>query len=150
MALPFLPHEEIAPMFAHLEPQAVGVQLQSFMDFVKSTWLEIAVWSPSCWSIYLQAVRASYDVEGWKSQPSFYLLLQLLHREAQITALNIRLVSEKKLCHIQRRVYRDLQTKIFSLWKEYGNGERRTRRLLKAVYYLWASTVKGRMQNPVS
>ena len=146
MALPFLPEEEIQPMFVRLEPQAVGVQLQSFTDYVKSTWIESAVWPPSCWSVYLQAVRTNNDVEGWhfrlsrrasgKSQLPFYLLLQLLHREAQVAALNIRLVSEKKLRRIQRRVYRDLQTRIFSLWEEYGNGERSARRLLKAVSYL--------------
>lgn len=79
---------------------AVGVQLQSFTDYVKSTWIESAVWPPSCWSVYLQAKRTNNDVAGWhfhlnrqapgKSQLLFYLLLQLPHREAQIAAHQAR------------------------------------------------------------
>ena len=45
------------------------------------------------------------------------MLVNLLHKEAKLTAINIRLVSELKLKRIQRRKYRNLQRKMFTYWK---------------------------------
>ena len=91
-------------------------------------------------------VSPTFDLKGWhhrinrraagKSQLPLYVLIKLLHQEAQLTAIQIRLVSEKKLRRIQRRKYRDLQAKIFDLWEQYDNNERSTRQLLKACSFL--------------
>ena len=71
----------------------------------------------------MMAVRTNNDIEGWhhalnrraaeRWQIPFYLLIELLHREAKLSALQFRLVSEKKLKRIQRKNYRSLQSKIF-------------------------------------
>jgi len=45
-------------------------------------------------------------------------------RPTLLTAIQIQLVSEKKLRRIQRRTYRDLQAKIFRLWDKFDAGER--------------------------
>ena len=55
----------------------------------------------------MMAVRTNNDIEGWhhalnrraagRWHMPFYLLIDLLHREAKLSALQIRLVSEKKL-----------------------------------------------------
>ena len=58
-----------------------------------------------------------------------------IHREVKLTALQIRLVSDRKLKRIQQRKYRDLQTKLFNLWDEYEANERSAKRLLKACSY---------------
>ena len=73
----------------------------------------------------MMAIRSNNDIEGWhnglhrrasgKWNMPFYLLIDLLHQEAQLTALQIRLVSEKKLKRIQRAKYRSLQAKIFAI-----------------------------------
>ena len=83
------------------------------------------------------------NLEGWHhginrraAHNSHYVLIKLLHREAQLTAIQILLVSEKKLRRIQRRKYRDLQAKIFNLWEQYDNNERSARQLLKACSFL--------------
>ena len=146
MALPFLPYKKIAPMLGTLEGQASTPKLQEFTEYVKSTWVESETWPPSSWSVYMQAVRTNNDVEGWhhglhrrasgKSQLPLYMLINLLHREARLTSLQIRLVSEKKLQRIQRKKYRNLQSRIFSLWEEFENGERNVRQLLKACSHL--------------
>ena len=91
-------------------------------------------------------VSPTFDLKGWhhrinrraagKSQLPLYVLIKLLHQEAQLTAIQIRLVSEKKLRRIQRRKYRDLQAKIFDLWEQYDNNERSARQLLKACSFL--------------
>ena len=65
-----------------------------------------------------------------------YLLIKFLHKEATLTALQIRLVSEKKLKRIQRRKYRELQAKLFELWDQYEAKERSAKSLLKACSHL--------------
>ena len=69
------------------------------------------------------------DVEGWhnsfnrrahgKGQLPLYLLIELLHQEARLTSLQFRLVSERKLRRVQRKVYHNMQARIFYLWDEY-------------------------------
>ena len=61
------------------------------------------------------------DTEGWhhvlnrgaegKTRLPLYLLIQLLHQEARLTSLQIRLVTEKKLKKVQRKTYRMIQSK---------------------------------------
>ena len=96
---------------------------------------------PVNWSVFGRSIRTNNDLEGWhnalnrrangKSQLPFYLLIDLLHKEAKLALLQIRLVSEKKLKRIQRRKYRQLQNKIFCLWDQFNNGEKTARQLLK-------------------
>ena len=50
-----------------------------------------------------------------------------------LTALQIRLVSEKKLKRIQRRKYRELQAKLFELWDQYEAKERSAKSQLKSL-----------------
>jgi hypothetical protein len=111
-----------------------------------STWINSNVWPPSCWSVYKEAVRTNNDVEGWhnslnrrasgRCQMPFYLLINLLYREARLANLHIRLVSEMKLKRFQRKKYRNVQAKIFSYWEEYENGQRSSLRLLKACSHV--------------
>ena len=86
-------------------------------------------------------VRTNNDIEGWhnglhrralgKWSMPFYLLLDLLHQQARLTALRIRLVSEKKLKRIQRAKYCSLQAKIFDHWDDYSNERNTAEQLLK-------------------
>ena len=146
MALPLLPVEEIPSTFSQMKTQVNTDPLKCLVEYIESTWITSTMWPPSCWSVYLQAVRTNNDVEGWhnslnrrahgKSQIPFYLLIELLHQEARLTSLQVRLVSEKKLKRIQRKQYRTMQGKIFNLWSEYQNGEKSAYELLKAFKYM--------------
>ena len=90
----------------------------------------------------MQSVRTNNDVEGWhhglhtraqgKSQLPMYLLIDLLYKEAKLTSMNVRMVSEKKLRRVQRRRYRQIQAKVFSLWGQYEESDKTPRQLLKA------------------
>ena len=42
-----------------------------------------------------------------------------------------------KLCRLQRRTYRQLQAKFFSLWDQYENGDRTAKQLLRACSELY-------------
>ena len=146
MALPFLPEVEIIPMFHQLERQATTTKLQSFVEYVCKTWIRGSTWPPSSWIVYKQAVRTNNDIEEWhnalnrrasgKSQLPFYLMINLLHKEARLTSLHIRLVSEMKVKRIQRKKYRLTQAQVFTLWQEYEDGERSALQLLQACSHL--------------
>ena len=106
MALPFRPEEEIVPQFERLEGQVPDGNLNHFVRYVRATWIDGSTWTHSSWTVFMQSVRTNNDVEGWhqglhrrassRCQLPLYLLIDLLHREARLTSLNIRLVSEKK------------------------------------------------------
>lgn len=146
MALPFLPEEEIIPIFDRLSRQATTAQLQCIIDYISRTWIHSSTWPPSSWSVFNQSIRTNNDIEGWHNRLNkraagrcnlqFYLLVNLLHKEAKITSVHIRLVAEKKLRRIQRKKYKNLQGKLFTFWEEYGRGERSPYQLLKACAYI--------------
>ena len=89
-----------------------------------------------------ETIRTNNDVAGWnnglnrrasgRGELPMYLLIKFLHKEATLTALQICLVSERKLKRMQRRKYRELQAKLFELWDQYEAKERSDKRLLKA------------------
>ncbi len=114
MALPFLPEANIGPMFERLSHQATTAQLQTLMQYISRT-------TPygQLPAIFHQSVRTNTDIEGYHNRLhkraagrcnlQFYLLVSLLHKEAKLTSVYIRLVSEKekKLRRIQRKKNRN-------------------------------------------
>ena len=73
---------------------------QDLATYFRATWIE-GNWCPAGWSIYQCSVRTNSDVEGWhrrlnglagrRSQP-FYLSVRLLHREAETSRRQVKLV----------------------------------------------------------
>ena len=127
MSLPFLPADKIPRAFQRLLQTATGQPIQQLMSYIADTWVYGSVWTPVDWSVYMQSVRTNNDIEGWhhrinrkangKSQLPFYSLIQLLHSDARLTALHIRLVGEKKLKRNHRRAYRTIQARLFKHWE---------------------------------
>ena len=86
------------------------------------------------------------DLEGWhnglnrrakgQSQLPLYILIQVLHREATLVSIQIRLVSDKKLKRHQRSSYRTMQRRLFDLWSQYEDGLRNSKELLEACAHL--------------
>ncbi|XP_068707730.1 uncharacterized protein [Montipora foliosa] len=146
MALPFLPESEIMPMFEILRQEASTAALQQFVEYVAGIWIYGNTWPPSSWSVFMMAVWTNNDIEGWhhalnrraagRWQMPFYLLIALLHREVKLLALQIRLVSEKKLKRIQRKNYRSLKSKIFDHWENYLANCTSAQQLFRACRHL--------------
>ena len=86
-------------------------------------------------------VRTNNDLEGWHNALNrraggqcglpLYLLIDLLDREAKLTAITIRLVSDNKLKRIQRRTTKNIQAKLFASWEKYENNEKTAAQLLR-------------------
>lgn len=146
MALPSLPAEEIPAIYSRLQEMASTQKLQQLMQYDGKSWITGNTCLLSHWSVFIESVRTNNVIEGWhlglnrrasgKSQLPLYLLIRPLHCEARRTSLQIRLVSEKKLRRIHKKMFGDLQTKIFNLWNEFNSGARSPRKLLKACSYL--------------
>ena len=146
MALPFLPHREIQPMFLRLRLQAQTQPLLGLVEYIRYQWIESTMFLPRNWSVYRQPIRTNNDTEGWhnalnrraggQSGLSLYSLVELLAREARLTAVTIRLVSDRKLKRIQRRKYRNLQAKLFDNWDQYDNKQKTASQLLKICSHL--------------
>ena len=83
------------------------------LEYIDSTRVQSTTWPPSCGSVYKQQIYTNNDVEGWhnglnkrasgRAQMPLYMLIHLLHKEACLVALQIRLVSERKLTKLQRK-----------------------------------------------
>ncbi|XP_068200144.1 uncharacterized protein [Palaemon carinicauda] len=106
MTLPFLPEADIGPVFERLSRQSTTAQLQTIMQYMSRTWIHNSLWPTSSWSIFYQSLCTNNDIEGWHNRLNkraagrcnlqFYLLISLLHKEAKLTLIYMRLVSEKK------------------------------------------------------
>ena len=95
-------------MLARLAVLATTPSLQELVAYITTnTWVESRTWPPQAWSIFGQSVRTNNNVEGWHKslnhrasgrwQLPFYLLVNLLYREAKLAEINMRLVSERNL-----------------------------------------------------
>ena len=146
MALPFLPHRQISPMFLHLQAEVQTEPLQNLVAYIRRQWIESTVFLPKNWSVYQQAIRTNNDIEEWHNALNrrvsgqcglpLYLLIELLDREARLTAITIRLVSDRKLKRVQRRQYRNLQARLFDSWEKYERKEKTAAQLLKTCSHL--------------
>ena len=94
----------------------------------------------------MEAVRTNNDLEGWynalnrrakgRAQLPLYILIHLLHKEAALVFLQIRLVSDRRLRRHQHKTYRKYQKTLFSLWKAYEDGQKNSKQLLEACSHL--------------
>jgi len=130
MALCFLPAHHITALFGQLQGKASTESLRSLMEYMRKTWIASTVWPPSAWSVYGLSIRTNNDVEGWHNRLNkrgrphmpFYMLITLLHDEARLVHLQVRLVSEEKFKRHQEKKYRKLQNTIFKYWGENEHG----------------------------
>ena len=140
MALPYLPEEHITPLFDNLREKASTQKLIDLVNYIDNTWIRGPMWKPKTWCVFYQPVRTNNDVEGWhgmlnryanRAQLTFYLLAQLLMDQSKLVNLQVRLVSEGQLSRRQRKVYKQMQGQLFSIWDEYIEGKKSAKQLLK-------------------
>lgn len=98
--------------------------MKKFASYVADNWVTSDTFPPATWSVYKETVRTNNDLEGWhnglnrhakgKSNLPLYVLIQLLHKEAALVSLQIRLVSERRLRRHQRTTYKNMQKRLSS------------------------------------
>ncbi len=71
---------------------------------------------------------------------SFYLIMRLLHEQAQLVEMQVRLVSDEKMKRRQRKQYRHVQGKLLANWSEYIAGELSAKELLsRCAHLVWGN-----------
>ena len=71
-----------------------------------------------------------------KAQIPLYMLVQLLHKEAWLAALQIKSVSERKLTKLPKKTYHSIQAKILSYWEHYAYHQKSAAQLFKACSHV--------------
>lgn len=134
MALPFLPPSHIPFVFEKIE-DATKKAAQVFRDlisYMKNTWFESLHWTPNSWSVFNRAIRTNNDLEGWHNRLNlgsgnrnlgFHMVIYLLEEESKAISLQTKLISYELLKRSQKKIYLELNNKIFEKWESYENGE---------------------------
>ncbi|KAK2145428.1 hypothetical protein LSH36_682g01063 [Paralvinella palmiformis] len=133
VALPLLPQEHIITVFKAIVRQAwVGIQaINNLIEYVRSTWVVSQPFPPRGWSVFGQSVRTNNNCEGWhyrlnhrgkRAKLPFYLLVQLLHKEARIVNIQVTMVYQEDLTQDQHHGAANITSRMEKLWVEYSNG----------------------------
>ena len=146
MTLLIQPQHKIRPIFVRLGVQAQTQPLCNLTDYTQEQWIESNINTPKDWSVFKQPIWTNNDIEGWHNalnrraggqcRLQFYLLIELLHREARLTSITIKVVSDKKLKSIKRGKYRQLQQKLMDAWEQYKTGNKNAPQLLRCCSHL--------------
>ena len=140
-------------LYIKAETSSHKTMLLQLLNYVQKTWVESAVWEPKYWCGFNQPIRTNNDAEGWHlklnrrgkdGSPSFYVLLELLHKEATLISIQSILLSQKKLKRSQKKMYKSIQAQLFSFWKEFTtrnntNNPMNPWELLKLVSFVYSS-----------
>ena len=119
----------IQPAFNLLRETTTTDRLQQLMTYIDKTWMTSTVWTIDTWSMYREPVRTNNEAEGWhrrinskasRTNLQLYLLVPLLHHEAEYAEHQVYLLSNNKLRRYQRKKYRQLQGQICELWENYN------------------------------
>ena len=90
MALPYLPHEHIQPVFQRRSREAATEPLKQLTRYIQTTWIDSSWCPPRRWSVFQQATRTNNDLEGWhrrlnvkakKGNLALYTMIHLLSQE---------------------------------------------------------------------
>ena len=149
LALPFLPYADITTQFERLRLGAEGPR-KELTEYIASQWIYNGIFPVKDWSVFMQPVRTNNDIEGWHNALNrrangrcslpFYVLIELLNREARLVEVQMRLVADHKLTRIQRKKYRVLQAKLHDQWEQYQSRRKTARQLLKSCSKLYGPT----------
>ena len=132
MPLCFIPAQRVTQIFRRLLREATTNTLTPLLQHINHTWIMCDIWPSAAWSVYYKSVRMNNDLKGWhnrlnargRAQMNLYILVSLLHDESGMIPIQVRLVSEGKLQRHQKKMFVNLQCKIFACWEEFENGDR--------------------------
>ena len=134
MALPNLPATHIEPAFMKLKVRCPdNDRLKRLLQYMQRTWIVSSSRTPASWSTFKRSVRTNNDAEGWHSRLNHhashdrmnsYLLVKILHEEALLLPLQVRLVLQKKLYRHRSKNSKTKQAKLKALSCAYEHTDR--------------------------
>ena len=141
MCLCYLPSASIEPVFNRLRRKNSDRKLDELFQYMHTTWIENSVWSTNNLSVYGTAIRTNNDLEGWhnrlnkygKRKMPFYMLVDLIHGEAEFAEGQVQVISEGKVMRRRRRQSVESDKKLYELWQDFKDGKKTAKRLLKDI-----------------
>ncbi|EFX63123.1 hypothetical protein DAPPUDRAFT_335907 [Daphnia pulex] len=150
MSLHLLPHCKIPTAFVNLRSccQDIANREQRLMmrklcDYIENTWIDSLLWPPKVWSVFMQEVRTTNDVEVWHTHLAnhadlriysrglnLYILLEVLNEEAVQVDLYTKMLEQGQSLRRQRKTYRELNEKLFKFWDDYNKQHLTSKELL--------------------
>jgi len=112
---------------------------------METTWIVSSLWPPEMLSVYQQQVRTNHDLEGWhrrlnnvarRANLPFYLLVCLLHTEAQSTQHIVPLLSKGHLLRRTSKRYAALNKRLQTLRAQYASGQKTASVFLRDAAFL--------------
>jgi len=146
-ALPLLLAAHMGPVFYQLQRQhaADSPAVADLLTYMETTRIVSLLWPPEMLSVYQQQVRTNNDLEGWhrrlnnvarRANLPFYLLVCLLHTEAQSTQHIVRLLSEGHVLRRTSKRYAALNKRLQTLRAQYASGQKMASVFLRAAAFL--------------
>ncbi|KAG0711034.1 hypothetical protein GWK47_021558 [Chionoecetes opilio] len=146
IATAHIPTSHINNAFNQLKDRCPQVQtaqaqkLHKLLNYLEKTWITSASCPPSTWSTYKRVVRTNNEVEGWHhrlnhnsptKRMNLYLLINTLYDETKLLPLQVRLITQNKICRIQSKKTQSKQQKLKQLWTDYENHDMITSEYLR-------------------
>ncbi|EFX61650.1 hypothetical protein DAPPUDRAFT_338577 [Daphnia pulex] len=118
--------------------------MRKLCDYIENTWIDSLLWPPKVWSVFMQEVRTTNDVEGWHTHLAnhaglrissrglnLYILLEVLNEEAVQVDLYTKMLEQGQSLRRQRKTYRELNEKLFKFWDDYNKQHLTSKELLE-------------------
>ena len=133
MSLPMIPKELIMAEFIRIEKElqdSVVPGLCELATYMRSTWIEGRMWTPSDWCQHGQQIRTNNDVEGYhnglnqrcqQANKPFYALAENLHNEAKTVCRTVRQMYRGEITRRRRNATLVRQVALDSMWKDLKN-----------------------------
>ena len=103
---------DVRRAFQNLENElkSISPAVDNVLLYIRNTWFTNTLWKPSNWTIYRRNIRKNNDVVGWHTRlnqkigrnASFYILMQILYKEACLLPVLNQMVHEGNLS-VQKR-----------------------------------------------
>ncbi|XP_071955925.1 uncharacterized protein [Antedon mediterranea] len=116
--------------------------MQQLMRYMRSFWIDGAVFGPEDWVVYRQDIRTNNDLEGWhhrlnrkgkRASIPFYMLAELLYNEAVTVSINVEMIYREDELRRTRTGSKVANERLTTLWNEYREGQRSVRSLMLAA-----------------
>ncbi|KAH3736098.1 hypothetical protein DPMN_042659 [Dreissena polymorpha] len=122
--------------------------LRNLVEYIDTQWIRSNVFPVQSWCVFKHRVRTNNDVEGWHTglngdcgNPAltFYRLVPALRKQAQDAQLDIEQLLLHGIGRRQRKVYRAMDTKIWSTWNDYSEQQISSSELLKVISRMYGT-----------
>ncbi|XP_041475756.1 uncharacterized protein LOC121424214 [Lytechinus variegatus] len=150
LSLPYLPADQKVPVFQAMRERNDVERLEELFKYMSDTWINNPTYPVEAWSAYGRAVRTNNDCEGWHHRLNgraggkalgVYGLVVLLHREAAVVHLTVRLINLKRLTKRQKKRAATAQGRVFILWEQHREGLKSPEELLRACSHIHGNVV---------